>query len=109
MMRFCRKLYISPSLEEKRKKVMWKLRTGRPQPAVYIIALAKNDDLFEIYHSGMLKQKYYRKKANAPYIVGIAKGYGGAVDLVVDMLQDVIRTTGGYDVKTFFMNDKGSL
>ncbi len=53
-------------------------------------------------HSGMLKQKYYRKKANAPYIVGIATGYGGAVDLVMDIIEDVFRETGAYDVKSFF-------
>lgn len=50
----------------------------------------------------MLKQKYYRKKANMPYIVGIATGYGGAVDLVIDMIEDVFRETGTYDVKSFF-------
>lgn len=81
---------------------MWKLRTGRPQPTIYIIALAKNNDLLEIYHSGMLKQKYYKKKENALRIVGIASGYGGAVDLVMNMIEDVFRATGGYDVKSFF-------
>lgn len=100
-MRFSKKLYISPSLDKKRRKVIWKLRTGRPQPFVYIIALAKNQDLLEIYHSGILKQKYYRKKANAPYIVGIATGYSGAVDLVIDIIQDVYRDTGTYDVKSY--------
>lgn len=102
MMRFCRKLYMSSSLEDKRRKIMWKLRTGRPQPFIYIIALAKNDDLLEIYHSGMLKQKYYKKKKNAPYIVGIASGYGEAVELVISILEDVPHSTGGYDVKSYF-------
>lgn len=101
-MRFYKKIYMSPSLAKKRRKIMWRLRTGRPQPAIYIIAIASNNDLFEIYHSGLLKQKYYRKKENAPYIIGIAEGYYGAVDLVTDMLQDVFSATGGYDVKTFF-------
>lgn len=101
-MRFSKKLYISPSLDKKCGTVKWKLRTGRPQPVIYIIALARNNDLLEIYHSGILKQKYYKKKQNAPYIVGIAKGYCGAVDLVVDIIQDVLRETGAYDVKAYF-------
>lgn len=101
-MHFSRKLYISPSLHKKCGKVKWKLRTGRPQPAVYIIALAKNNDLLEIYHSGLLKQKYYKKKQNATYIVGIAAGYGGAVDLVIEIIEDVLRETGACDVKTYF-------
>lgn len=101
-MRFSRKLYISPSLDKKCGQIKWKLRTGRPQPTIYIIALAKNSDLLEIYHSGMLKQKYYKKKQNAPCIVGIAAGYGGAVDLVMEIIQDVLGETGAYDVKAYF-------
>ena len=101
-MRFSRKLYISPSLDKKCGKVKWQLRTGRPQPAIYVIALARNNDLLEIYHSAMLRQKYYKKKENAPYIVGIAVGYGGAVDLVMEIIQDVLRETGAYDVKAHF-------
>lgn len=101
-MRFCKRLYISPSIKDKQRKIMWKLRTGRPQPMIYVISLAKNDDLLEIYHSGMLKQKYYRKKENMPYIIGLASGYGQAVSLVTDILEDVFQMTGGYDVKRFF-------
>lgn len=101
-MRFSGKLYISSSLEQKCGTIKWKLRTGRPQPTIFVIALAKNNDLLEIYHSGMLMQKYYKKKQNAPYIVGIAAGYSGAVDLVMDIIQDVLRETGAYDVKAYF-------
>lgn len=93
---------MSPSLDKKRRRILWKLRTGRPQPFIYIVALAKNDDLLEIYYSGMLKQNYYKKKKNAPYIVGIASGYGEAVELVISILEDVLRVTGEYDVKSFF-------
>lgn len=103
-MRFYRGLYMSPSIEKKRNRVIWKLRTGRPQPMIFVIALAKNNDLLEIYHSGMLKQAYYKKKNNAPYIVGLAVGYWNAIALVADIFEDVYRITGGYDVKSFFKN-----
>jgi hypothetical protein len=89
-------------LDKRIKKVKWKLRTGRPQPEVYVISIAKNNDLLEIYHSAMLKQKYYKRKENAPYIVGLACGYKSAVKLVMEMLEDVHAVTGGYDVKTYF-------
>lgn len=101
-MRFYRGLYMSPSIEKKRNRVIWKLRTGRPQPMIFVIALAKNNDLLEIYHSGMLKQTYYKRKNNAPYIVGLAVGYWNAIELVADIFEDVYRITGGYDVKSFF-------
>lgn len=96
---------MSPSLRKKRGRVIWRLRTGRPQPLVYVITLAKNNDLFEIYHSAMLKQKYYRKKENSPYIVGLAVGYWGAVELAAGILEDVYRITGGFHVKEFFGKD----
>lgn len=105
-MHFCKRLYMSPSIKAKRKKIMWKLRTGRPQPMIYVVSLAKNDDLLEIYHSAMLKQKYYKKKENRPYIVGLAAGYEQAVSLVTDILEDVFQRTGGYDVKGFFRSKK---
>lgn len=101
-MHFSNKLYINPSLKDKQRKIMWKLRTGSPQPMIYVIALAKNSDLIEIYHSGMLKQKYYRKKENSPYIVGLAAGYAQAIELVTEILTDVFHATNGYDVKAFF-------
>ena len=101
-MRFYKGLYMSPSLQKKRGRVIWNLRTGRPQPFVYVIMLAKNDDLFEICHSAMLKQNYYRKRENMPYIVGLAAGYQGAVELTAGILEDVYRITGGCNVKDFF-------
>lgn len=103
-MHFSRKLYIPLSLRDKRRKIIWKLRTGRPQPMIYVITLAKNGDLFEIYHSGMLKQKYYKKKENTPYIVGFAEGYNQAVEVVMEILADVFCETKGYDVRAFFIS-----
>lgn len=103
-MHFSRKLYTPLSLKDKRRKIIRKLKTGRPQPMIYVIALAKNSDLFEIYHSGMLKQKYYKRKENAPYIVGFAEGYNQAVEVVMEILSDVFHETKGYDVKAFFIS-----
>lgn len=103
-MYFYRNLYASPMLEKKKNKVKWKLRTGRPQPLVYVISLTKNDDLMEIYHSSILKQKFFRKKENAPYIIGIALGYEGAVELASQIIMDVYSKTGNYDIKSYVIN-----
>jgi hypothetical protein len=50
----------------------------------------------------MLKQKYFRKKENAPYILGVASGYKEAVELITQMITEVYTATGGYDVKTYY-------
>lgn len=104
-MRFYKKLYMSPSIEKKRRQIMWKLRTGRPQPTLYIIALAKNNDLFEIYHSAMLKQKYYKHKENSPYIIGVANSYNSAVEIVTNIIQEIISCSDGLNVKKYFEYD----
>ncbi len=101
-MRFYKKLYTSPSLQKKRRQIVWKLKAGKTLPFVYVITLAEQNDLMDIYHSVLLKQPYYRK--NPPYVIGIADSYPAAVELVQTILQDVNSQTGGYDIKTFCYN-----
>lgn len=98
-MRFYKKLYTSPSLQKKKRQIVWKLKTGKTLPFVYVITLSEQNDLMEIYHSSILKQTYYRK--NPPYVIGIADSYPNAVELVQSILLDVNSQTGGYDIKTF--------
>lgn len=101
-MHFYKKLYISEAIKKNSLKIKWKLKTGRPQPTIYVIALAKNNDLLEIYHSAILKQSYYKKKENTPFIVGIADSYSSSVELVVNIIEDVWADTESYDVKKYF-------
>lgn len=100
-MYFYRNLYASPMLKKHKNKIKWKLRIGKPQPFVYIIALTHNNDLMEIYHSSILKQKHFKKKENRPFIIGVACGYEAAVTLVTEIIMDVYNETGNYDVKSF--------
>lgn len=101
-MHFYRRLYVSPFLEKKKRQVIWKLKTHKIMPSVYIITLADNQDLMEIYHNSLLKQPYYRK--NPPYILGVAESYNAAVELVKKILIDVKASTGKYDIKNFCLN-----
>ena len=98
-MHFYRRLYVSPFLEKKKRQVIWKLKTHKIMPSVYIITLADNQDLMEIYHSFILKQPYYRK--NPPYVIGIADSYQRAVELVQNILLDVSSQAGDFDMKAF--------
>lgn len=98
-MRFYKKLYISPSLRKKKRQIVWKLKMGKAVPFVYVITLAEQNDLMNIYQGLILKQPYYRK--NPPFVLGIADSHSAALELVQQILMDVYDKTGNYDIRTF--------
>lgn len=87
-MQFYEALYVCTSLEKKKRLLKWKLKSGKIVPGIYVIAYTNNDDLLEIYQSVQLKQRFYHN--NPPYIIGIADGYGSAITLVQQILQDAL-------------------
>lgn len=106
-MHFYKALYISDSLKMKKRQLIWKLRCGKILPNIYVVAFANNGDLLEIYQSVQLKQNFYKK--NPPYIIGIADGHGGAVELVQKILQDALTELSILELnrdslKQFLMN-----
>lgn len=97
-MKFYKNLYLGDTIKNP-NKVKWKLRLGSVQPTIYVIVLSKGRDQMEIYHSGFLRQKYYRK--HPPYIIGISSGYEEAVDIVVKIIQEALQASGSPDIKKF--------
>ena len=75
------------------------MKVGKIVPFLYVITLSEQNDLMDIYHSILLKQPYYRK--NPPYVIGIADSQGAAVELIQQILMDVHEKTGGYDIRTY--------
>lgn len=100
-MRFYKKLYISPSLRKKKRQIVWKLKMGKAVSFVYVITLAEQNDLMNIYQGLILKQPYYRK--NPPFVLGIADSHSAALELVQQILMDVYDKTGNYDIRTFYV------
>lgn len=98
-MRIFKKVYVSPVLFKDRKKILWCLKHHMFMPSVYVITLAKKDDMLEIYHSSLLKQKFY--KENPPFVVGIAESHSAAVTMIQEILLDVLKETGGLDVRKY--------
>ena len=94
-----KKVYISPAFAKEKKKLIWRLKHRVFMPSVYVIVLAGDKDLLEIYHSTLLKQKYY--KENPPYVVGIADSHSAAVTMIQEILLDVLKETGGLDIQKF--------
>ncbi|MBE5875330.1 MAG: hypothetical protein E7290_00425 [Lachnospiraceae bacterium] len=98
-MHIFKRVYISPALSKEKKKLLWRLKHHVFMPSVYVVTLAAQQDLLEIYHSSLLKQKFYRE--NPPFIVGIAESHSAAVAMIQEILMDVLRETGGLDIQRY--------
>ncbi len=75
---------------------------------IYLITLAANgQDMLDIIHSAYLKQPAVRR--NLPMIVGIAKGYDEALELVQQMLSETYQATGTCRIPEYLMDKVGRL
>ncbi|MFP3154978.1 hypothetical protein LQZ18_11260 [Lachnospiraceae bacterium ZAX-1] len=96
-----RNMYASENIAHKKERIKWKIKHNAGQINIYVIALAANPkNLLEIIPAIEMMQKAYPKKDM--FIVGIAKGYEEAVDLIVQIIMEVYRATDGFQVRDYF-------
>lgn len=100
-MKFYKYLYTCEKYKTKKDKICRKLKWNIGQLHVYVIALAQGEDQLEIYHCALLKQKTFRR--NPVFVVGIANGYGEAVELVRIIVQEILEKTGTANVKEYIL------
>lgn len=94
--------YVKPNIE----KIKWKAEHGAGMVSVYFVTLPAGDkNLLEIMHSAVFLQPALRRQN--PMIVGVAYGYTDAVDLSIQIIEDVYRETGGFQVKDYMLKEKG--
>jgi len=94
------KLYLSNSISRKKLgKIKHNLSKHPLRAGVYLVTVAKGGNLFEIYCSGLLSQRYYR--SNPPYIVGISENYEEAVCLVEQIVDECLKARGDCSVREF--------
>lgn len=96
-MTFYSKLYCDENIQKKKKKIIRKIRRNAGQLSVYVIALSEGGDLFDIFHVGMLKQKYFPKEQL--HIIGLASSYEMAVKLAARMITDFFAAYGTWQFK----------
>ena len=96
-MKFYKALYIGDTVKDV-NKVKKKLKRHQGT-FVYVIAIASGDDQLEIYHSGYLKQKYYR--FHPPIIIGIASDYKEALQIVLKITEECVLKTGNCNLKDY--------
>lgn len=96
-MKFYKYLYIGDTVSNPfRTKRKLKHHAG---VQAFVITIASGADQLEIMHSAYLKQKYFR--FHPPVVVGIAADYDEAVQLVIQITQESLETTGNCNLKAY--------
>lgn len=100
-MRYYKYLYLADGIRKK-DKIIRKLEEKKLQMNIYVITLARNEkNHLEIYNSMVLRQPDF------PYddffVVGIAKGYEDAVEMVEEIAQEVYNKTKGADIRSYIL------
>lgn len=103
MITYSNKLYVSNSIKERKiPAIKLGIKQGRGRLKLYLITLSNNDsDQLEIIHNSLLKQRLYRKLDLR--IVGFANSKEEATDLVIDMLNETIESTGSCNIKDYLL------
>ena len=95
-------LYVGESIRHRYRKVKWKIMHNAGQMFAYVITLASNErNLLDLIPARELLQKHYPKKHL--YVVGLAGNYDEAIALAGQIVSDVYRTTGAFDVRRYFL------
>lgn len=97
-MELCEPLYLASSVKNE-KKLLKKLNRSRIPCRFYVLTFAKGDDQLEIHPAYCLQQPFYKKYP--PVIVGLAKEYSEAVELVIRITEDSLSKTGSCNLKEY--------
>lgn len=101
MVRWADKLYLGENIKKKQERVIAAINNREAIYGVYCIAFASQAcNLFDIMDVNELLFPHYKR--SEIHIVGLAKGRDEAIELVHDMLMEVYKTTGDFDVRTYF-------
>lgn len=102
-MRFLKEMYVGEGIKNK-QKVMWKLKHGAGMLDIYVISISNGNDQLDCMKCSYFKQKAIRE--NVGLIVGLAKGYSEAQNLIIAMIEESMQETGSANVKEYLMKYK---
>lgn len=104
-MKLCKKLYFGECALEQKKEILSYIKRRKWQFGIYVITLSENEEnLLDVYETIQFEQNYYKKKKLS--IVGVAVGREEAFELVGEIINDVFKKTGAFNVKDYFLTEK---
>ena len=101
-MKYYHGLYMSEELISKKAEILDKFENDRWQIEKYLIVLAKHEtNHLEFFNSVLLIQKSINK--DDLFVVGIANGELGAMELIEKITQEVYDETKGTDIRGYIL------
>ena len=101
-MKFYCDLYVSECWQEKRARIIKKLKQNRIQPQVYVVALSQgSQNQLEFFSSILLKQHVFDN--TEVFVVGIANGYDESLFMVRDITEQIYAETGTADLRKYIL------
>ena len=106
MVKWCNKLYMDDTIRKNPDKWKSRLEESKLSGSLFCIALASNEkNLFDVMDCNELWFRHYRQ--NSVYVVGLAEDKGSAFGLLQEIIGDIYKETGGFDVRSYFKFDEG--
>lgn len=100
-MRYYKHLYLAEGIKKK-EKIIRKLEEKKLQMNIHVITLARNEkNQLEIYHSMVFLQPDFPQ--DDFFVVGLAKGYEDAVEMVEEIAREVYNRTKGADIRSYIL------
>ena len=100
-MRWAGNLYTTEKTKRALPRIRHKLKTRRPQPGIWLITIASNDqNLLDLFQAVYYIQPMFQKMN--PDIVGVAESEEAAKEMLVKMTGDVFQKQGNFDVRAYF-------
>ena len=102
-MKYYHELYMSEELISKKAEIIEKIQNDKWQMEKYLIVLAKNENNhLEFFNSVLLIQRSIVK--DDLFVIGIANGELGAMELIEKITQQVYDETGGTDIRQYILH-----
>lgn len=102
MIKWAKNLFLSENITPKKKaKIIKSIEKKNLMLEVYCITFASNpENLFDIINANEFLFPYYDKREIQ--VLGVALSKQEAFWLVKDMLEEIYRETGGFQVREYF-------
>ena len=99
-MKYYSNLYVSEGLKKKKDKVITRLERRKLQPDLHVIFLPECDhNQLEIVNAMYLLQPGYPREDRM--VVGIAKGFDEAAELIEKISREVYDATGDLKIRDY--------
>lgn len=104
-MRWYEQLYLGENAKKRHLSIVKAVRKGR-KTGYYVLTPASNPkNLLDIYPAGTFVKPYYKEQDIL--IVGLALDKQDAARLAGQIIMDIYKKTGGYDVSGYFSRTSG--